>query len=342
MKKERFGTLDDGTGIHLYRLEGDGGVSLTVTEYGARIVDLTAPDRRGDAGSVVIGYRSLEEYVADPMYFGASVGRVAGRIGGASFTLAGTSYRLPPNDGPNLLHGGRPGFHEVAWTLDAAASTERKAVFRYRSPGGEAGFPGTLDAVAEFSVESPGEVRITYRGSTDRTTLFNPTNHAYFNLSGGEEATVDGHRLRINAASYTPFDDSFALTGEVRGVDGEPADFREPCLLGDRIPRLRRRHGDNYVIGSPGEMREAAVAVHEPSGRRLTVFSEAGCLQFFGGQPIPGGLTDRSGREIRPRGAFCLESQDYPDGANHPEPGGTVLRPGEEYRRTTIWRFDVV
>lgn len=350
---ERFGVLSGGEEIPLVLLSDSGGSGATVAviPYGATMVDLRIPDREGHAQSVILRYETLEEYVAGTFFAGAIVGRIAGRLTGGFFELDGQEYRLDRNEPPNHLHGGSGGLHRRVWTI--AEQRSDSVTMRYHSPAGEEGYPGSVDLAVTYrlgtaawqapgehggaptapSVKRPVDLIIETCAGTDAPTPLSTTSHGYFNLSGGSEQNVDTHRLGVYADDYTPTDETMTHLGRVESVDGTAADLRKPRVLGEVIPELHRRHGDNYLLRSGATIRHVARAVHPASGRVMDTFTDASCLQFFGGDGLPA--------PFGPRAGFCLECQGYPDGPNHPEIDDIILRPGERYSQTIVYRFSV-
>ncbi|TVR68167.1 MAG: galactose mutarotase [Spirochaetaceae bacterium] len=365
---ESFGVLPGDGAIPLIRLSdgGGSGATLAVMPYGAAMVDLRVPDREGHPGPVILRYDTLDEYVQGTIYSGAIVGRIAGRLTGGRFVLDGREYRLERNNPPNHLHGGNGGFYRRVWTV--TGQSDDSVTMHYHSPAGEEGYPGSIDVEVEYRLGSaawlppghdpapvpasekvtapapasapasaaPVDLIIRTRARTDAPTPLSTTSHAHFNLSGGGEQNVDSHRLAVYADHYTPTDDTMTLLGRVEPVEGTAADLRKPRLLGEVIPALHQRHGDNYLlrdVSREAAIRHVARAEHPASGRVMDTFTDASCLQFFGGDGLTAPFARRAG--------FCLECQGYPDGPNHPEIDDIILRPGELYSQTIVYRFRV-
>jgi aldose 1-epimerase len=315
-------------------LGGAGGIQMTVLPYGATIASLRVPDVFGVSGNVVLG---TDDYTKAHPYFGAVVGRYANRIARGRFSLNGKVYQLALNNGPNALHGGLTGFSRRLWTVDQQDA--RRIVLSYRSADGEEGYPGALDVEVTYTVTSH-DVEIGYVAAARDDTIFNLTNHTYFNLKG--EGTVLDHRLQINADSYTPVDETLIPTGEIAAVALTPFDFRVPMEIGARLgdphPQLRFGQGydHNWVLKGGATRRPRLVAeVIEPTRRRrLRLLTTEPGLQFYAGTQLDGAYG-------YPRfGGFALETQHFPDSPNHPSFPSTLLRAGETYRSMTIWRFD--
>lgn len=346
MKKTRYGTMPDGTPVAAFILENQTGAQVQFIEYGATTTDLWVPDRDGVRRNVVLGYSSLEEYRAGRMWFGATAGRVAGRITGATFTLNGRKYVLDANDPPNCLHGGANALDSRVWVGTEVESADGECVeFRTTSADGENGFPGNLEVTVRFTLlAGENTLRMEYRGTTDAPTPISLINHAYLNLDGDEGITVDDQLVHVAADEYTPAGEGMTLLGSVRGVEGTPADLRSPRAIGEVVPELFNRHGDNYRLRrTPGDRRliAAAGAFSPRSGITLSIATTTDCVQFFGGEYITPNPPGRSGRPYPPRGGFCLECQDYPDGANHPEISDIIATPERPYEQLTEWRFGV-
>jgi aldose 1-epimerase len=341
MSIESFGTARTGEPVALHTLEG-GGLRARIATLGATLVTLEVPDRAGRLANVLLGLPTLADYEATDAYFGATVGRFANRIGGGRFTLDGTPYRLPANEGANTLHGGPGGFDKKVWTVTAAEPA--RLALRHVSPDGDNGFPGTLTFDATFALED-GALRIDYAATTDRPTVFNPACHAYFNLAGEGTGDILDHEFAIFADAFLPTDPEQIPTGEIQAVAGTPLDLREPTPLRPRIrgadPQLRIARGfdHNYVL-PPGSGLRRVARVHEPgSGRRLEVSTTQPGLQFYSGNSLDGSALGRSGRCYRQGDGFCFEAQAFPDAPNHPAFPSAVLRPGERYAATTVYAF---
>jgi aldose 1-epimerase len=341
-----FGNMPDGRRAHLYRLANAQGMEARVTNYGGIVVSLVVPDREGNPGDVVLGYDTFEEYLGDRFCFGCIVGRFANRIAGARFTLDGVEYTLARNDGANSLHGGVKGFNKVLWEADETGSRDGSTlVLRRVSPDGEEGYPGNLSAEVVYTLTEANELRIDYAATTDRPTIVNLTNHSYFNLSGAGSGDILQHELMIAADRFTAAGEGLIPTGELRDVRGTPMDFTQPVAIGARIEQpyeqLRVGYGydANWVLNRPGEGTALAASVHDPaSGRVVEVYTTEPGLQFYSGNFLTA-VEGKQGRVYRKRHGFCLEAQHFPDSPHRPEFPSVVLRPGEVYTQTTIYRF---
>jgi aldose 1-epimerase len=358
VERAPFG-MADGRAVELVTLRNGNGIELKATNYGGIITSLMTPDRNGVMGDIVLGFETIEPYVAGTPYFGAIIGRYGNRIGGARFTLDGETHQLTVNDGPNHLHGGAKGFDKVVWDAESFENDVGRGVtFRYTSPAGEEGYPGTLQATVTYTLTEANELIVDYLATTDRATPVTLTQHSYFNLaapgsgagagagSGGTD--ILGHELTINASGYTPVNETLIPTGEIASVEGTPFDFREATAIGARIdadhPQLAAGGGydHNWVLDRTGDGLELAARVVEPtSGRTLEIRTTEPGIQFYSGNFLDGTITGRNGVTYVHRGGFCLETQHYPDSPNEPSFPSTILRPGEEYRSRTVFSFGV-
>ena len=343
IKKQPFGKIQAGKQVELYTLTNSKGVVATITNYGGILTSLTVPDRAGKLGDVVLGFASAEAYVPNPPYLGALIGRYGNRIGGAKFTLDGVEYKLPQNDGKNTLHGGTKGFDKVLWTgKEVPGGLE----LTYLSKDGEQGFPGNLSVKVIYSLTDDNELKIDYSATTDKDTVVNLTNHAYFNLAGQGDGDILGHLMMIHADRFTPVDAGLIPTGELRPVAGTPYDFRKPHAIGARINdkdeqlALGKGYDHNFVLNRKGAgMELAARVVEAKSGRVLEVLTTEPGVQFYSGNFLDGTLKGKDGKVYKQRYGFCLETQHYPDSPNKPKFPSTELKPGQRYHTTTIYKF---
>jgi aldose 1-epimerase len=338
-----FGRTPQGESVDLYTLE-NGAVEAAITNYGATLVRLSAPDRNGKTADVLLGFDTLAGYLGEHPYFGSTVGRYANRIAKGRFSLGGVEYTLARNDGENHLHGGVRSFGRVLWKGRDASDAAGPAVeLSYVSRDGEEGYPGELSAKVTYRLSAAGELRIDYEATTTRETVVNLTNHAYFNLAAAGD--VLGHELWIDADRFTPVDAGLIPTGELRGVAGTPFDFRQPAPIGARIDqqdeqlKLGRGYDHNFVLnGSGGAAPRAVARVREPgSGRVLQVLTTEPGLQLYSGNFLDGSVKGKGGTAYERRSGFCLETQHYPDSPNKPAFPSTVLKPGGRYRSTTVY-----
>jgi len=346
--REPYGTMPDGTPVEQFTLSNARGLRVQIISFGGIVTRLDVPDRNCGRANVVLGCADLAGYIADTAYFGAIIGRYANRIARGRFTLDGIDHELACNNPPNALHGGPRGFAKVVWRAEpASAEGEARLKLRYRSPDGDAGYPGALDVEVTYRLGADDALRIDYAASTDRATVVNLTNHSYFNLAGEGFGDICGHELAIFADAFTPVDATLIPTGEIRAVDGTPFDFRAPVPIGDRIrvadPQIAIARGfdHNFVFGrdrSP-EPRLAASVRDPRSGRRLEVSTTEPGVQLYTGNFLDGTRCGPAGRLYRQSDAFCLETQHFPDSPNQAAFPSTVLRPGQAFRSTTIYRF---
>lgn len=330
---------------HSFTLKNSHGMKAEITDFGARIISVFAPDRAGKLADVIVGCREPAQFLNKNPYFGAVIGRYANRIAKGKFNLNGRDYSLATNNGPNSLHGGDEGFDSKFWST-AEPPTGSRLELSYRSPDGEEGYPGSLTARVVYTLSDENELLIDYSAETDKPTVVNLTNHAYFNLSGGESASILDTEMTINAAHFTPINEALIPTGEIRSVEGTPLDFRKPAMVGSRIEQddaqlqLAGGYDHNYVLDRQGSGLEvAARAYHPTTGRTLEVWTTQPGMQFYSGNFLNGTVAGKNGKAVSRRSAFCLETQHFPDSPNHPSFPSTVLQPGEHYRHTTAFRF---
>ncbi len=349
IERKPFGKTPAGEAVELFTFTRAGAPTITITNLGGHIVSILAADRSGRSADVTLGYRDFAGYLGDKDYFGSLVGRYANRIAKGRFTLDGKAYALAVNNGPNSLHGGPTGFQKRVWSPKVVSGPDGDALeLTYVSKDGEEGYPGTLTAKVVYSLRADGGLAIDYTATTDAPTIVNLTNHAYFNLAGEGEGTILGHEMQIEADATTPVDATLIPTGERRAVEGTPFDFRKPVAIGARIDAADEQlkagggYDHNYVLrGAKGELRLAARVVEPKSGRVLEVLTTEPGLQFYSGNFLDGKVIGKSGKPYVRRGAFCLEAQHFPDSPNQPAFPPVVLRPGQTYRQTTVYRVTV-
>ena len=336
-----FGQTRDAKTVDLYTLTNKNGLVAKITNYGGILTELHVPDRNGQNGNVVLGFATLDKYLAGHPFFGATTGRVANRIAGGRFTLDGKQYTLVTNNGPNHLHGGTSGFDKKLWDAEPSETKNGPSLtLRYVSPDGEEGYPGTLTTTVVYTLTNEDELKIEYRATTNNPTIVNLTNHSYFNLAGDGEGTVLDHELMINADRYTVFDATQIPTGEIRSVEGTPLDFRKPTPIGQRIAQVEGGYDHNFVLnGRTGRMKLCARVRDPKSGRVMEIRTTEPGVQLYTANGLDGKITGVSGKPYPKYGAFCLETQHYPDSVNHPEFPSVVLRPGQTYKTTTVHKF---
>jgi aldose 1-epimerase len=346
IERKPFGKTPAGEPVELFTFTRAGAPTVAVTNLGGHVVSILAAGRDGKLADVTLGYRDFAGYLGDTSYFGCLVGRYANRIAKGRFTLDGKTHTLAVNNGPNSLHGGPTGFQKRVWSPKVVSGPEGDALeLTYVSRDGEEGYPGTLTAKVVYSLRADGGLAIDYTATTDAPTIVNLTNHAYFNLAGEGEGTILGHEMQIEADATTPVDTTLIPTGERRPVAGTPFDFRKPVAIGARIDAADEQlkagggYDHNYVLrGATGELRLAARVVEPKSGRVLEVLTTEPGLQFYTGNFLDGKVVGKSGKPYVRRGAFCLEAQHFPDSPNQPGFPPVVLRPGQTYRQTTVYR----
>ena len=337
-----FGKTADGKAVDLYTLTNKHGLVAKVTNYGGILTELHVPDKSGQKGNVVLGFATLDPYVKGHPFFGATTGRVANRIGKGKFTLDGKEYTLFVNNPPNSLHGGKVGFDKKVWDAEPVDSKAGPALrLRYVSPDGEEGYPGTLTTTVVYTLTNDDELKIDYKATTNKPTIVNLTNHSYFNLAGDGNGTILDHELMINADKYTVFDSTQIPTGEIKSVEGTPLDFRKATPIGQRIEQVDGGGYDhNFVLtGKTGQMKLCARVRDPRSGRVMEIRTTEPGVQLYTANGLNGSITGVSGKPYPKYGAFCLETQHYPDSVNHPEFPSVVLRPGETYHTTTVHKF---
>ena len=341
-----FETEVDGRPVALYTLANGTGFTVQITNYGARVVSILAPDRNGAYAHVAVGCESIGRYLDEDgaRFSGPVVGRVANRIAHGRFTLNDEEYRLPQNDNGNSLHGGEKGLDSRVWTVDAHSADS--VAMHYVSPDGEEGYPGELTVRVTYTVTDDNALRIDYRATCDRPTVINLSNHSLFNLGGEGSGSILGHELRIDADATTPVDSLLIPTGRIAPVDGTPFDFRIPTAIGARIDaddrQLRNGHGydHNWVLGGfTGEVRLVASLYDPASGRFMEILTDQPGMQFYSGNFFNELSRGKFGREIGYRGAVALETQNFPDAPNRPQFPSARLLPGETYSQTCIYRF---
>ncbi len=341
-----FGKLKDGTEVQQYTLSNSKGTKAIFTNYGGRLVSLLIPDQNGKVTDVVVGLKNAAAYeAATEPYFGATIGRVGNRIAKGRFTLDGKEYKLFTNNGPNTLHGGKKGFQAVVW--NARQTDGHTLELTYLSKDMEEGFPGNLNVKVIYALTSDNELKMDYEATTDKKTIVNLTNHAFFNLNGEGSGTILNHVLQINADRYTPVDATLIPTGKVEPVAGTPLDFRQKTAIGTNIEakneQLKNGGGfdHNYVLNQNKAkgLNMAARVTGDKSGITMDVLTLEPALQFYSGNFMQGKNTFKSGAKDDFRTAFCLETQHYPDAPNQPNFPSIVLEPGQTYKTSSVYKF---
>ena len=346
--KHYFGTMDNGRDVYSYLLKNDAGMSVRICEFGGAIMEISVPDKLGRVTDVVAGYDSLRDYVLAPGYLGALVGRVCNRIAKGKFSLDGKEYQIYQNNNGNSLHGGKVGYSHKIWDVKSEDGEEPRLVLTLTSPDGDENYPGTLNVTVTYSLSRSNALAIHYEATTDKKTIVNLTNHAYFNLAGFSSGKIFDHVLQMDADTYIPTDENLIPTGEIRSVEGTPFDFREPKTIGEDFDLenydLKLAGGyDHCLCFTGGETKAPVLRIeaYEPnSGRLMQVYTNQPAVQFYTGNfmweieaPLKGGCP------ASVQSAFCLETQKMPDAVNHANFDDVVLKPGEKYDYTTIYQF---
>jgi aldose 1-epimerase len=345
VKKEVFGS-QNGKEVYLFTLTNKAGNVIRLTNFGAKINWIEVPDKNNKKDNITFGYDTFDETVKGDMSFGSIVGRYANRIANGKFTLDGVEYHTPINNGPNTLHGGPLGWHSVVWDAEVMKDSNYPSVkFTYVSPDMEEGFPGTVHGSVVYTWTDNNEIIMDYTCTTDKKTVINVTNHAYFNLHGAGNGDILDHVLTLRASAFTPVDSVMIPTGEIRQVAGTPFDFTTPHTIGERIGEnyeqliLGKGYDHNYVLDNKEDV---DVTVYDPvSGRILEVITDQPGMQLYTGNFLDGSQKGHGGKPYNYRSGFCLESGHYPDSPNHPDCPSTVLNPGDTLKTTTIYRFSV-
>lgn len=343
--QEAFASIIDGKEIELYTLSNDLGTKVYLTNYGARVVGLEVSDKEGNPVDVVLGFNKADDYnnPKEP-YYGAIVGPYGNRIANASFALDDTTYELVANDGENTLHGGDKGLHFIGWD---AEQKDNRVTFTYLHADGQEGFPGNVEMKVTYTLEDDNSLVIDYEAETDKNTVLNLTNHAYFNLNGEGSGSIENHVLQIFAEQYTPVNSNLIPTGELEELAGTPLDFSSPKTIGQDIkqdhPQLEYGKGydHNFVLSGKkvGELNHAARLIGDQSGIVMDVYTKEPGVQFYSGNFMNEHTVLKSGAKDSFRTALCLETQHYPDSPNHAEFPSTELKVGDKYRTTTVYAF---
>ncbi len=345
---ENFEDTIDGKDANLYTLENNNGIKAFFTNYGGRLVSLLVPDKEGELTDVVIGFDTAKGFKnSTEAYFGATIGRYGNRIAKGKFSLNGEEFNIPINNGEHSLHGGKKGFQDVMW--DAEQPNERTVIFTYLSEDMEEGFPGNLEVQVTYSLNDNNELEMEYEAETDKTTVVNLTNHAFFNLNGEGSGDVLNHSLQIYADRFTPVDEGLIPTGELQEVEGTPFDFREAKTIGRDIEteydqlKYGKGYDHNYFLSEKKDkgMNHAATVKGDQSGIVMEVYTEEPGMQFYSGNFMESKNTLKSGAKDDFRTAFALENQHFPDSPNQPNFPSTVLEPGETYKTKSIYSFNV-
>ncbi len=341
-----FGVTKTGEEAYLYRLENKSGAYVEITNFGARVVSIVVPDKKGEMRDVALGFSNLKDYEEDDAYLGSICGRYANRICKGKFTLNGKEYSLAINNGPNALHGGVVGYALRTWKAEPV-SDENKLVLTIDSPDGEEGYPGNLTLQVVYKWSEDNELTIQYEAVSDADTILNVTNHTYFNLNGHASGTVLDHSLRVDADQATAIDNTLIPTGEIVSVKGTALDFTEFKTIGkdidaeeEQMKMTQNTYDHNLVLNGSG-LREAAVLLSKESGIRMTTFTDQPGLQVYVVDYVIR-HTGKHGQDYVPHASVCLETQHFPDSINHENFPSVVCKAGEKFQSTTIYNFSVL
>ncbi len=339
--KAPYGELPDGGPVDIYTLTNALGMQVTLLNYGATLASVEVPDRHGKMGDVTLGYDAVEGWLKNPAHFGSTIGRYANRIAKGAFTLDGQTHTLATNAGEHHLHGGVKGFDKVLWHAQPIQAATAVAVrFTYLSKDGEEGYPGTLSATVLYTLNNNNELKIEYTATTDKPTVVNLTNHTYWNLAGAKAGDVLAHILTLFADQYTPVDKARIPTGELKPVVDAPFDFTTPTPIGKRIAETGGGYDHNFVLRTPPGKVGLAARLYAPrSGRLMELLTDQPGIQLYTANHLNGAIVGRDGVAYRQHAGLCLEPQCFPDSPNKPNFPSPVLRPGETYKRTILYRF---
>jgi aldose 1-epimerase len=346
MESRKFGEMPDGTVIDEVTFTNGQGAKVKIIPYGGIVTEIQVPDRDGKLDDVALGFDNLKDYLGEHPYFGCIVGRVANRIAKGKFTLDGKQYTLATNNGPNALHGGKQGFDKKVWKIADKGKGDAKGWLKltYQSKDGEEGYPGDLSCTVTYTWTDANELRIDYQATTDKATPVNLTNHSYFNLRGIKlPGDILGHELLLEVSKYTPTDDTLIPTGKIEPAPGTPYDFTKPMAIGARIDQLKGDPGGydvNYALDNGGKRLALAARVTEPkTGRVMEVFTTEPGIQFYTGNFLDGKLKGKGGVVYKKHYGLCLEAQHFPDAVNQSSFPPIILRPGQTYTQTTVYKF---
>lgn len=349
IEKSSFGKTKDGVALDLYTLKNEAGMTVAITNYGGTIVTWTAPDKNGKYEDITLGCDSIGGYEKGVPFFGALIGRYGNRIAKGKFNLEGKTYTLATNNGANHLHGGLKGFDKVVWTATPVEGAESALKLTYTSKDMEEGYPGNLSVEVVYTLQKDNSVKIEYSATTDKTTVVNLTNHAYFNLSGDMNNTILDHEVALNCDKFLPVDKTLIPTGVLQPVAGTPFDFTKPFKIGARINDTLNeqiKFGGGYdhawiLTDATNALRLAATVLEPTSGRVMEVLTTEPAIQFYTGNFLDGTIKGKGGVIYKKRSGLCLETEHYPDSPNQLKFPTTTLKPKETYTTTTVYRFSV-
>jgi len=341
IEKAAYGKMPDGKQVDIYTLTNAKGMKVKLTNYGGITVSVEVPDRAGKLADVTLGYDTLDGWLTNTSYLGATVGRYANRIAKGKFTLEGKTYTLATNNGENALHGGLKGFDKVLWDAKPVRTDSSVGVeFTYLSKDGEEGYPGNLKVKAIYCLTDDNEFKVEFSATTDKPTVVNLAHHTYWNLAGAAAGDILGHELMLAADKYTPVDAGLIPTGELKDVKGTPMDFTKATAIGARIAQVEGGYDHNFVLRNQGGKVALAAKVVEPkSGRVMEISTDQPGVQFYSGNFLDGTVKGKGGIAYKKHYGFCLETQHYPDSPNKKDFPSVVLRPGETYKHVMIHKF---
>ncbi len=338
--RQSFGKLPDGQEVDLYTLTNQNGMKACITNFGGVVTRLLVPRKDGSATDVVLGYDSLAPYLKDSPYFGAIVGRYGNRIAKGRFSLDGKKYELATNNGPNHLHGGIKGFDKVLWKATPIEQNDLVGLLlEYLSPDGEEGYPGNLHVKVWYLLTNNNELQIDYQAETDKPTPVNITHHSYFNLDGAGTGSILNHRLMIDADRFVEVDEALIPTGLLKEVENTPMDFRKPRAIGEKIKEIAGGYDHTWVLNNSNKMALIASLENSEATLKMEVYTTEPGVQFYSGNFLDGSIEGKNGLVYEKHYGLCLETQHFPDSPNQPAFPGTILRPGQKYGYTTIYKF---
>lgn len=339
--KSIFGQAD-GKNVDLYTISGES-MTVKITNFGGIVTSIIVPDRDGKMDDVVLGFDSLKEYISEHPYFGCIVGRYGNRIAEGKFELEGHPYQLAANNGKNHLHGGIRGFDKKIWNAKEYRNGDEAGLeLSYTSPDGEEGYPGELKVRVIYAVTPDNELKIRYFAETSKATPVNLTYHGYFNLNGAGNGDILDHELMIDADRYTVVNDQLIPTGELRDLSGTPFDFRKEKMVGKDMAMVDGGYDHNFVLNNNGKFAKIAVLKESSKGRQMEVYTDQPGVQFYGGNFLDGSLTGKDGKKYYMHYGLCLETQHFPDSPNQPGFPNTILRPGEVFQSSTVYKFSLI
>ncbi|BAY13085.1 aldose epimerase family protein [Calothrix sp. NIES-2098] len=340
LNKENFGEVDNQQ-TYLFTFTNRKGDRVKITNYGGIVTEWISLDKNGKKSNIVIGYKNLDSYLAEPPYFGALIGRFANRIAKGKFQIEGQIYSLPTNNGENHLHGGNKGFDKVVWDAKIIEGDPPTLLLSYLSKDAEEGYPGNLQVKVSYTFTDDNELEIEYNAETDKATPINLTNHSYFNLTGDVSNLILNHTLMIDADNYIPVDSNLIPTGEIKSVIGTPFDFKTPDKIGTRIKEAGG-YDHNYVLNQKDNSdKPIAILTDDISGRKLEVFTDQPGMQFYSGNMLNGAFKTDEGQAIKQYAALCLETQHFPNSPNEPRFPSVILHPKDKYHTVTKYKLSL-